>query len=250
MLDVGDGQHIYWEVSGNLEGKPVVFLHGGPGGGTTPDAPPAVRPGAVPHRAVRPARLRPLDPARERAGGRPLGEHHVAPRRRHRAAARAPRHRPLAGLRRLVGERARARLRRRRIPSASPNSCCAASSRCAARSSTGSTRAAPRRCSPTCGRTSSHPIPVLERGHLIEAYGRLLADPDPEVHRAGGDRLVAVGVLDDHAAAAGRHHRAVHRARVRHGVRPHREPLLPARRLVGGGAAHPRRVAARATSRP
>lgn len=37
MLDVGDGQHIYWEVSGNLEGKPVVFLHGGPGGGTTPE---------------------------------------------------------------------------------------------------------------------------------------------------------------------------------------------------------------------
>lgn len=36
MLDVGDGQHIYWEVSGNREGKPVVFLHGGPGGGTTP----------------------------------------------------------------------------------------------------------------------------------------------------------------------------------------------------------------------
>jgi proline iminopeptidase len=36
MLDVGDGQHIYWEVSGNLAGKPVVFLHGGPGGGTTP----------------------------------------------------------------------------------------------------------------------------------------------------------------------------------------------------------------------
>src|SRR5215218_2543360 len=36
MLDVGDGQHIYWEVSGNREGKPVVFLHGGPGGATTP----------------------------------------------------------------------------------------------------------------------------------------------------------------------------------------------------------------------
>ncbi len=36
MLDVGDGQHIYWEVSGNREGKPVVFLHGGPGGGTNP----------------------------------------------------------------------------------------------------------------------------------------------------------------------------------------------------------------------
>ncbi|GAA1061940.1 hypothetical protein GCM10009573_33680 [Agromyces bracchium] len=36
MLDVGDGQHIYWEVSGNRDGKPVVFLHGGPGGGTNP----------------------------------------------------------------------------------------------------------------------------------------------------------------------------------------------------------------------
>ncbi|MGX7728664.1 prolyl aminopeptidase [Rhodococcus sp. 2H158] len=36
LLDVGDGQRIYWEVSGNPAGKPVVFLHGGPGGGTLP----------------------------------------------------------------------------------------------------------------------------------------------------------------------------------------------------------------------
>jgi proline iminopeptidase len=36
MLDVGDGQKIYWEVSGNPDGKPAVFLHGGPGGETTP----------------------------------------------------------------------------------------------------------------------------------------------------------------------------------------------------------------------
>ncbi|MET0976988.1 MAG: prolyl aminopeptidase, partial [Leifsonia sp.] len=36
MLDVGDGQQVYWEVSGNPDGKPVVFLHGGPGGGTNP----------------------------------------------------------------------------------------------------------------------------------------------------------------------------------------------------------------------
>ena len=34
-LLVGDGNRIYWEVSGNPEGKPVVFLHGGPGGGTS-----------------------------------------------------------------------------------------------------------------------------------------------------------------------------------------------------------------------
>lgn len=36
MLEVGDGQSVYWEVSGNPAGKPVVFLHGGPGGGTAP----------------------------------------------------------------------------------------------------------------------------------------------------------------------------------------------------------------------
>lgn len=35
-LDVGDGHELYWEESGNPKGKPVVFLHGGPGGGCTP----------------------------------------------------------------------------------------------------------------------------------------------------------------------------------------------------------------------
>ncbi|MEZ5213173.1 prolyl aminopeptidase [Gordonia sp. PP30] len=34
-LAVGDGQEIYWETSGNPAGKPVVFVHGGPGGGTS-----------------------------------------------------------------------------------------------------------------------------------------------------------------------------------------------------------------------
>lgn len=33
LLDVGDGHHVYWEQCGNPDGKPVVFLHGGPGGG-------------------------------------------------------------------------------------------------------------------------------------------------------------------------------------------------------------------------
>ncbi|MEC3979190.1 prolyl aminopeptidase [Amycolatopsis sp. H20-H5] len=33
MLPVGDGNEIYWEECGNPAGKPVVFLHGGPGGG-------------------------------------------------------------------------------------------------------------------------------------------------------------------------------------------------------------------------
>ncbi|NUT00061.1 MAG: prolyl aminopeptidase [Sphingomonas sp.] len=36
-LDVGDGHRLYWELCGNPDGKPVVFLHGGPGGGSSPD---------------------------------------------------------------------------------------------------------------------------------------------------------------------------------------------------------------------
>ena len=37
QLDVGDGHSLYWELCGNPDGKPVVFLHGGPGGGSSPD---------------------------------------------------------------------------------------------------------------------------------------------------------------------------------------------------------------------
>jgi proline iminopeptidase len=36
MLDVGDGHSLYWERCGTPGAKPVVFLHGGPGGGSSP----------------------------------------------------------------------------------------------------------------------------------------------------------------------------------------------------------------------
>ncbi len=35
MLDVGDGNRVYWEACGNPAGKPAVVLHGGPGSGCT-----------------------------------------------------------------------------------------------------------------------------------------------------------------------------------------------------------------------
>jgi len=35
-LDVGDGHRLYWEASGNPDGAPIVFLHGGPGSGSNP----------------------------------------------------------------------------------------------------------------------------------------------------------------------------------------------------------------------
>ncbi|MFG2162531.1 prolyl aminopeptidase [Streptomyces olivaceus] len=36
MLDVGDGNHVYWETCGNPHGKPAVVLHGGPGSRAAP----------------------------------------------------------------------------------------------------------------------------------------------------------------------------------------------------------------------
>ncbi|MBT2417595.1 prolyl aminopeptidase [Streptomyces sp. ISL-22] len=36
LLDVGDGNRVYWETCGNPHGKPALVLHGGPGSGCTP----------------------------------------------------------------------------------------------------------------------------------------------------------------------------------------------------------------------
>ncbi|TEA74138.1 prolyl aminopeptidase [Allopusillimonas ginsengisoli] len=35
-LDTNDGHHVYWELCGNPDGKPAIFLHGGPGSGCSP----------------------------------------------------------------------------------------------------------------------------------------------------------------------------------------------------------------------
>ena len=37
MLDVGDGNLVYWETCGNPDGKPAVLVHGGPGQGSAPN---------------------------------------------------------------------------------------------------------------------------------------------------------------------------------------------------------------------
>ncbi len=36
FLDVDDTHNLYWEQSGNPDGAPVLYLHGGPGAGATP----------------------------------------------------------------------------------------------------------------------------------------------------------------------------------------------------------------------
>jgi proline iminopeptidase len=50
MLDVGDGQRVYWECCGNPAGKPALYLHGGPGSGCMPGQRRFFDPGA--YRAV------------------------------------------------------------------------------------------------------------------------------------------------------------------------------------------------------
>jgi proline iminopeptidase len=34
MLDVGDGNFVYWEVGGPPDGKAALVVHGGPGSGS------------------------------------------------------------------------------------------------------------------------------------------------------------------------------------------------------------------------
>ena len=38
VVNVGDGHRIYWECCGNPDGKPALFLHGGPGAGCPPSS--------------------------------------------------------------------------------------------------------------------------------------------------------------------------------------------------------------------
>jgi len=38
MLPVGEGNSIYWDCCGNPEGKPAIYIHGGPGAGSTAQA--------------------------------------------------------------------------------------------------------------------------------------------------------------------------------------------------------------------
>ena len=70
-----------------------------------------VRPGALSPDPARPARLRPEHAARRRPRHGPVHQHDPPPDRRHRAAARAPGHRAMARVGRVVGRDARARVR-------------------------------------------------------------------------------------------------------------------------------------------
>ena len=149
-------------------------------------------------------------PQRERSRDRSERQHDLEPGGRPRAAARAPGHRPLAGVRRLVGLGAGPRLRRD-APGAGDRAGAARHLHPApAASSTGSTRAARHTCPPTSGRGSwrrCRPSSAVRRVHRAPTRA---CSPTP-TRPCTAPAAVAWSTweaVDDHAAAASRARRA------------------------------------------
>ena len=182
MLDVGDGQHIYWEVSGNREGKPAVFLHGGPGAGTTPE-----------HRRL-------FDPERYRIvlfdqrgcglsiphasePGADLSTnttwHLVADMERLRNHLGIDRWQVFGGSWGSALALAYAQTHPERVTELVLRGIFTLRRQELDWFYEGGAAAV----YPDLWEEFLAPVPALERAHLIEAYGRLLKDPDPEVHQ-------------------------------------------------------------------
>ncbi|RZS64423.1 prolyl aminopeptidase [Agromyces ramosus] len=182
MLDVGDGQHIYWEVSGNREGKPVVFLHGGPGAGTS----------SVHRRLFDPARYRIVLFDQRGCGfsiphasepGADLSAnttwHLVADMERLRHHLGIERWQVFGGSWGSALALAYAQTHPERVTELVLRGIFTLRRQELDWFYEGGASAV----FPDLWEDFLAPVPVPERGHLIEAYGRLLADPDPEVHR-------------------------------------------------------------------
>ncbi len=175
MLDLDTGQSMYWEESGNPTGTPVVFLHGGPGAGSTPD-----------HRRFFDPRYYRIVLFDQRGCGRstPSGEIH----------ANTTQH--------LIADMERLRLhldiQRWVVFGGSWGSTLALAygeahpERCLGFILRGIFLGQAdevdwflygmRRFFPEAWRTFAQAIPLSERGDLLQAYHRRLIDPDPEIH--------------------------------------------------------------------
>ncbi len=168
MLDVGDGNLVYWETCGNPAGKPALVVHGGPGSGCTP------------------GQRRRFDPARYRVvlfGQRTSGEHRCAG-----AAPPPPGGRALAAVGRIVGVHAAARLRAA-LPAAGVgdrhhrrDDHPALRDRLAL---PGAAPVLPRGVGAVPRRSGRAAAP--DGGDPIAAFGQLMADPDPRVRAQAAD---------------------------------------------------------------
>ena len=145
MLDVGDGQQIYWEECGNPSGKPAVFLHGGPAecparGPAACSTQPAIASCSSINAAMAGAGRTPANRSRSER------KHHVALGCRHRAAPASIAASSAGRFSVAPGGRCLAWRTPKSTVTASRSLCCEESSRSAAASSTSTTTAAPGSC--------------------------------------------------------------------------------------------------------
>jgi proline iminopeptidase len=174
-LETGSVHRIYWEVSGNPQGIPVIFIHGGPGTGTSP----------VQRRFFNPARYR-IVLFDQRGCGRstPHGEladnttpHLIADLERLRNALHVDQWLVFGGswgstLALAYGE-------------AHPGCCLGFVLRgifLCRKSEIDWFLYGIRTLFPEAQRTLAEFIPAGERGDLLTAYHRRLNDPDPAIH--------------------------------------------------------------------
>ena len=243
MLDVGDGHSLYWELCGNPDGKPVVFLHGGPGGGSSPD-----------HR-------RQFDPDKykilvfdQRGCGQvdalcqPRRQHDLAPGRGYREAARRRSRRSTNG---RCSAAAGARPSRWPMPRPIPERVTELVLRGIflfdqyeidwMYNDGGASQVYPDKLDEFLA-----PIPEDERGDLVEAYRKRLTERRPGRAARRRQGVEQVGRRHRHLAAEPRDDRAFHRARTRGRHRPDRESLHGEQRLARGrpAAARARRSCA------
>lgn len=183
MLDVGDGQHIYWEVSGNREGKPVVFLHGGPGGATMPTHRRLFDPEqyrivlfdqrgcgfSIPHAS---------EPGADLSANTTW--HLVADMERLREHLSIDRWQVFGGSWGSALGLAYAQTHPERVTEMVLRGIFTLRRQELDWFYEGGAAA----IFPDLWEDFVAPIPLLDRAHLIEAYGRLLADPNPEVHES------------------------------------------------------------------
>ena len=175
MLPVSDLHTLYWEESGNPDGIPVLFLHGGPGGGCSPR-----------HRQF-------FDPAfyrivlfDQRGGGRslPLGE--VRENTTHDLVADIERLRLLLGVERwLIFGGSWGSTLALAYAQAHPQRCLGFVLRgifLARKSEVDWFIHGIQHIFPEAWRQFARMIPESERVDLLNAYARRLFDPDPRVH--------------------------------------------------------------------
>ena len=226
-LKVGGGHEIYFEECGNPGGQAGADHARRAGRRLQLDHAPLPRSGALPHRAVRPARLRPLAPHASLEANTTWDL--VADIERLREHLGIERWQLFGGswgstlALAYAADPSRAR---------QPSWCCAAFFCCGARSSTGSTRTAAAGCSRMPSRTFKQAIPAEEQRRHDR---RLLPAPDPsrrDVQIGGGAGLVRLGGQHAVAAPGSRAGAAVRRRQLRHRLRAHRMPLLRQSRVL------------------